>query len=72
MNEICFKQYIYKYNVCCFNELHIEFAKVILHKHRQKSSSLLTFIIVKRICYDPRCGGHLLFTIFMNISGLET
>ena len=45
------KQYNYIYNVCRFNEIHLEFAKVIFHKHRQKSASLFTLIIVKRICY---------------------
>ena len=29
MNEICFKQYIYSYYVCCFNEIPMEFTKVI-------------------------------------------
>ena len=51
MNWICIKQYIYIYNVCHFNEIHLEFAKVIFHKHRQKSASLFTLITMKRICY---------------------
>ena len=44
------KQYNYIYNVCRLNEIHLEFEKVIFRKHRQKSASLFTLIIVKRIC----------------------
>ena len=51
MIEKYLKQYIFMYNVCCFNEIHLELAKVLFYKHRQKSASLFTLIIVKRICY---------------------
>ena len=50
MIEKYLEQYIYAYNVCRFNEIHLEFAKVMFHKHRQKSFSLFTLTIVKRIC----------------------
>ena len=33
MNEIDIKQYIYKYDVCFFNEMHLEFPKVIFQEH---------------------------------------
>ena len=45
------KQYNYIYNLCRLNEIHLEFAKLIFYKHRQKSASLFTLIIVKHICY---------------------
>ena len=51
MIEKYFIQYIYIHNVCHFNKIHLEFTKVIVHKHRQKSARLFTLIIVKRICY---------------------
>ena len=41
MIEICFKQYIYIYNVCCFNEIHLEFAKVVFYRHWKNQSVFL-------------------------------
>ena len=35
MIEKYLEQYIYIYDICLFNEIHLEFAKVILHKHHR-------------------------------------
>ena len=72
MIEKYLKQYIYTYNVCHFNEIHLEFAEVIFHKHQQKSTRLVYINYFEEHVLYPSHGGHLSFIIFMNISDLET
>ena len=69
MIEKYLKKYNYIYNVCCFNEIHLEFSKVIFYK---QWISLFVYINhCEALLLYPSCGGHLFFIIFMNISGLK-
>ena len=59
MNEICFKQYIYINNVCCFNAIHLKFTKGIFHKHQhflllypsKLTKHYILFLAVKEVAY---------------------
>ena len=73
MNESNMFQYItFAWKMSAVSLKYIRNLQKLYYINIKKSASLFALITVKRICYDPWCGGHLLFIISMNISGWES